>query len=907
MKQINYLAAIIAGTISTLFNTIKYNWFYLFLSILAPLIIYGMGAGREIIALLFEEEGLFLNTLFLVLTLAMMSVTIWIIPTVPIYIITAFGKLTAKVKWKRKLDFFHYLIMVYSADKTNPLNNSQIPLKYLAIIPWTMVCSTLIQFSNSYKAINSSIWIFVSLNCMFLAILVILDGIRKGKSKLYWITALIVLLTGLGIYLTIYMNRCGEDKDVFWLSRNAGKAVAIYITYISATIAMFFALNKGERWYVTLAKKQINELGPAFKANNRIHTSLFFTNLAALIILTAYALRTELPAFSTLTILFLCLNFYMILVDSLFTSQWLMADQLETITGNKQVKTGFKIFIGALFFSFIYLVLCNNTNKYKHGLAKGDYTDTATLETYFEKWYAVKRSYTNPSQPMNIYLISGQGGGSRAAVYMLAVLREIEKSRDKELYRQTFSISSISGSSAGIGQYIAQHQNERLQTFLKTTDTLTRSFDQLKEAYSYNFFNSNLLGLLFYDRLPACVKNLCYKTDDKTYEVFNRNYIQEKEERKQLENFTTGLISSNSNTSYEFLQKDIQDLYAPKDSFDTPLVFFNTTVLNHGKKGVFSPVNDSNLFCNNVDLLIGDQPVSFHFAEISSQSFPLLNNFSSFHDRYLGDGGIYENSGTSTTLDIYRRLRKHCNSKGYKVRFILLTVLNANEDEKEDTCKCVKDTIDDSKSIFTLLTNVVSKVPFAGHEGDAKASIKQQIKLNNQYLPDSAIRDSVFIIQPSEQFALSRVFSRKTLNKFINQKQLDSSLRDYSEFRRHWDSMDNLIGTKPGQKPDIYRVYTQYRNDSEKEKIKTVLNDQKITSMVLNIPPIDHVFSDNFGNEIRYFRKNDKQKADKLAALLFEITKVTFTPKYVSNKDLQEKTPEGQLELWIRSLKMPLR
>ncbi|MFA6150198.1 MAG: hypothetical protein WC716_02680 [Chitinophagaceae bacterium] len=894
------------STIAAIFYTIKYNWFYILLSVLAPLVIYKMGAGREIIALLFDKNDLFLNTLFLILSLGLMSATIWLIPSLSIYIIRLYQKLFGKGIPVSRADFFEYLIKLYSSGNANPMTNGyrQIPAKYLAMLPWTMVCSTLIQFSIKNDAINSSILFFLALNCAFLSSMIWIDGLReKKKAMRNWSSGFFMLAAGFIVFSLFKDWSKGDAPDPGFEPGTTGTVVLIYAAYILSMFATFYGLTKGDLWYQNLVARNIPaEIKKSLRFNNQLHALLLFVSLGSLIILTVLALRVQLPSVSSLTVLLLCLNFYMLIVDSFFTSQWVMSEKLNS-TGSNHTPLGYRILIGALCAIFAGLALFNNTNDYKHTLPHLPSSKTVTLETYFENWYKAKlTNMKDTSKPMNVYMISGQGGGSRAAVYMLAVLRDIEKSRDKELYNQTFSISSISGSSAGIGQYIAQHQNDSLQNYLKN-DTSGRSLEQLKLAYSYNFFNSNLLGLLFYDRIPACIKKAVYPTKSNTYACFNRNYIQEKEELRQLNNFTDSLVNNRNDSVYAFLQNNIQDLYHRNKPYSTPLVFFNTTILNKGKKGVFSPVADESLFCNNIDLLRDDYPVSFHFAEISSQSFPLLNNFSSFQQYYLGDGGIYENSGTSTTLQLYRRLKKYCNRNNYSVRFILINVINASSDCDSTAAQEPEGEDDhDTKSILSLLLDVVSKVPFDGHEGDAMASVIQEIKMNNYYAADSGIKDYAGNIQPAEQFALSRVFSRNTLNNFISQEKLDISLDAYSKVRKYWDDMDNPAPLGLSGIKRIYRVYTQYRNKADKEDIKALLSKKEIEDMIVSIPPIDLVETGNYTNEIRYFHPEDQADAEKLKVVLANITKTEFRLVYVSNKDLADKTPKGQLELWISTL-----
>lgn len=910
--SINSIYRNLVGIILTVFYTLKYNWFYILLSVLAPLAIYQMGAGREVISLLFDSPGLFWNTLGLMLALALMSTTIWLIPSLSVYIIAAYARLSAGVAVKdSKLSFFKHLISLYGSSSANPINggHNQVPARYMGMLPWTMVCATLLQFSVGNENVSGSVLVFLSLNTLLFCLLVFIDGRRAGKRHFYY-WALGFAIAAI-ICLVLECGRCDMNLQA---GLTGAEVLCLVSMYVVAMIITFLLLTRGDKMYQRAVAGDINNLGTLLKRNNRTHAVLFIITFGTLIVFTYLALHLALPAVSSLTVLLLCLNFYMLLVDSLFTAQAVMTARLDTLvaSGNKAVVVSYKILVGLLFCGSIWLVFFKNTNNYKHKLAANKTMQSDSLESYFEKWRRHKIEFMPDStKTMNVYLVSGQGGGSRAAVYILAVLHEIEARKDQELYKQTFSISTISGSSAGIGQYISQHKNKDLSDRLKE-DTSAMPFSRIKEVYVYNFFNSNLLGLLFYDRIPVCIKNMMYPTKCATYASFNRNYIQEREERMQLINFTQSFLPGDTN-SYLFLQSNIQDLYQPQDSFNTPLVFFNTTVMNRGMKGIFSPLcNTRNLFINNMDLLEDDKPVSFHFAELASQSFPLLNNFSRYGENYFGDGGLYENSGTSTTLQLYKRLRKYCDKRKYKVRFVLLNILNASSDKPKNACglKVVappEKEIGDESHIIGLLLGALAKIPFEGHETDARLSVVNEVAVNNLYVTDTTVQDFEFSIQPDEQFALTRVFSPVTLDSFINQAKLDRDLARYTYQRKRWDTIDNPLAVRTtgkeglAEKIRIYRVYTQYRRDEDREAVKALLG--KVKDMVLSLPPIDLVATAKYGNEIRFFHNEDRPLAEALQSRLNTGSGPKFKTLYVDNPVLAGKTPRGQLELWIDTLK----
>lgn len=96
----------------------------------------------------------------------------------------------------------------------------------------------------------------------------------------------------------------------------------------------------------------------------------------------------------------------------------------------------------------------------------------------------------------------------------------------------------------------------------------------------------------------------------------------------------------------------------------------------------------------------------------ASQSFPLINAYSSLHGvGRLADGGLFENSETSTTAEVYvalRKLLKLPSHRQKKVGFTIITILN----DKVDIYDAVKFK---RASIFNTLTAVANN-SFTGHQ-----------------------------------------------------------------------------------------------------------------------------------------------------------------------------------------------
>lgn len=127
-----------------------------------------------------------------------------------------------------------------------------------------------------------------------------------------------------------------------------------------------------------------------------------------------------------------------------------------------------------------------------------------SLESYLDAWYQNKitTKVFNQEDSNVLYLISGQGGGSRAGTWFLFNMGKFE-SLDQNFYEKIFSISAVSGSISGANMYLAA---KNFQVFPKVfADSVLPHQDQTKELnhlkafakiiYGTNYISSGILGL----------------------------------------------------------------------------------------------------------------------------------------------------------------------------------------------------------------------------------------------------------------------------------------------------------------------------------------------------------------------------------------------------------------------------
>jgi hypothetical protein len=184
----------------------------------------------------------------------------------------------------------------------------------------------------------------------------------------------------------------------------------------------------------------------------------------------------------------------------------------------------------------------------------------------------------------------------------------------------------------------------------------------------------------------------------------------------------------------------------------------NTTIVNFGTRGVFSPVKmDSFSIARDLygefknDRCNGGDNLPTVACVNQSQAFPILSayNYMSCIGR-MGDGGISENSGCATTLELYQALRQYCDKDTAKkhIKIICLNITNGSLDSpfKASYKKA---------SIFNTVAAAANS-PFDGSETYAYKNLERQIKYINK-------GDTVTNLSLDTSITLTRTLSKESV------------------------------------------------------------------------------------------------------------------------------------------------
>ncbi|MFT3705241.1 MAG: hypothetical protein QM802_22935 [Agriterribacter sp.] len=760
--------------VEKVFNSVRYNGFYIALSLLFPYIIFKLDAGKELVLSLMEDHA-YLNLVLSVVSFSILGFSIWCIPVLGIElfvkIFPSFGK-----DRPYKICLLEQLTDIYNGISRKQLSetsetgerkkaaliitSSQVPIRYLAILPWILFILTTLKAS-----FDSNVLVMVCL-VILIPILIALrhypkllvtffDLIlhadhRAEKKKRYLIFLASLLLIPFLFYLIFLVAKPDTHALKYWLSGMNFLGLIFFYSYLL---------------YTEKSKHHQTDSQTGYFRSKFNHSLLIIYLIIAIIIFYTLNQRQLIQYISPVVVITTMSSALIIFFELVFTSQFLL---IGLITDNKcsisekdvlpaaSMKSSLT-WLKAYKYTLIFLVLwvvklyffsSSNTHAIRKYATKAyNYTDTSRLELtkYFDKWLntncAVKKDST-------IYLISGQGGGSRAAAWFYMNMAKME-TLDSTFYQHVFSLSTISGSSSGADMYLAaKHYG-----VIFNKDSIE---EQGKKLYGINYMSSAFFGLLLGD----AIESVFDKFDDFPRD---RNYHLQEEERRAFQQAFHPTDSS-------FFNNDYLSSYA-RDSCLPPLFLINTAIVNFGTRGVFSPVKMSSFsFARDLYAEFKKENCNSGFdlpmvtCVCQSEAFPILSayNYMDCVGRFV-DGGLYDNSGCTTTLEVYEALRRYCDVSGRQyLRFICINIINGSIDE--DVIAPYQ-----NASILNTVTAAYQS-PFSGHRAFAYKNLQREIK----YLCPS---DTVVDIKLDPSITLTRTLSAKSVGDMYKNIDADSNSR----------------------------------------------------------------------------------------------------------------------------------
>jgi hypothetical protein len=769
------------------YNSILYNGFYIVLSFIFPFMIYKMEAGHEIIENILDgHTGL--NISALMFAFFILAFSVWCVPTIAIYIWKFFtGNKT------RKSTLYKYLTVIYSdagnsdasCTNTKIIPHLQIPIKYFAVLPWMVFIFTCVYifFHNWCYTVLAAL----ALLGMFVLVNVFIEPIARLYDKWLFRTDKRIFIRYIVFLLVfIFFNSIPWIVDTWspgiFGDDNRAKVLLIGINFLQL-LSFYIFIN------------YLENLPQKMDADTRYTIShfnyIFVTSISLIIVAVLFIMNwnSNISILNPIFIVVSCIAIFIMFFDVFFTSQLLLthiATEIRPACPKKQecgisecskneILHWYRLAINFCILGFIYLTFFNSVNNHNIREVESDagpaITDTRkSMDVYFKNWLAQNHGITadGSDKDLTIYLVSGPGGGSRAATWFYLTMKELDSIYGDKFYKNVFSISTVSGSTSGANMYLAEkHLN---------FPNKPGSAQLARDIYSKNYFSSTFFGLLIGDGVEGTLGRF-------TKQTRNRNYYFQKEEMNAFIKAYNAQGKDRERVR-RYFENDMMYAYQ-NQSF--PLFFINTTIIDFGKRGIFSPVRLDDVSIG-VDLYgryaAGKNRHGLPMVTCvnQSQAFPLINSYDYLEGtgRFC-DGGLYDNSGCSTTLEIYQALRKYIKIHKFKnIEIVCLNILNGdirNDFEAHAS----------PSSILNTITGIAS-LPFSGNEAYAFFNLERQIKNHNfnySTNEDPTSDDKVITLKPSNKYNLTRMLSSKAIDSIYKdvKRQVKAKEREFDNVK----------------------------------------------------------------------------------------------------------------------------
>lgn len=764
-------------TLEKIYNSIKYNGFYIFLALVFPLIIYKFDAGEEIIISM-TETAFWPNFLLSVSAFAALSYAVWCIPTLAIKFFQ-FVALKGKNRNKEeKLCLFKQLVYVYNglgeSDSISAVNEAAcvsiakkrllIPMRYFSILPWVLYIATCVKvfFPVDY------IWgITAAVMVLLWGLVFLIDYYKKqvarlGNSLLTSKKTNTLRPGYLVIVPAIMLLAIIIAWLLFALQKNSGledtNKVHQWIVIISHSITLLLFYS-----FLIFMENSRFDKATAYKISNLSYKSAILF-VAACIVAFYFANESQAIGFiSPVNVIMIISTAMIIFFEFFFTSQHMLitivqkacsdditcilkpADNQQKSSSPKERLRGYRYILYIALLALVYQFFFSSLNEHRirvEDAASSRHPQRESLTAYFDRWL---RNHPIAANDPVVYLISGQGGGSRAAAHFFMTMAKLQQA-DPNFFNKVFCISTASGSSSGAEMFLA---SRFYQKELKDSSAIA---EKGKMLYGKNYMSSAFFGMLVGDGIE-------YFTSRNSSSVHDRNYHLQKEEM-------SGFAKAFGITKDSFFEKDYMQVYQDTNRH-WPLFMINSTVVDHGVRGIYSPVLTGFSLARD---LYGDftkdncndkKYLPLVTCVNQSQAFPLLSayNYQECTGR-LADGGVVENTGCATTLEVYEALRKHCYNNKKKVTFICLNLYNSSLDPDFDAPF-------KNASILNTVT-AAAQSPFSGSQFYAYKNLSLKIEYLKGLGPDINPRDAVIDFSLDASVTLTRTLSKKSVDSIFH-------------------------------------------------------------------------------------------------------------------------------------------
>ena len=787
------LQVLLFTSIEKIYNSIKYNGFYILMSLLFPLIIWKFDAGHEILVSM-TETAFWPNIILSVAAFAGLAFSVWCIPTLAIKFFQFVAyRVEDKAKNQQiKLCLFRQLIYIYngldksdtkqintdtSFCKSTAVKRLQIAMRYFAVAPWILFILTCIKIF--FREVPYIWLIVVTAMALLISFIWIIDNNKKqvinlfravfikkkteeiqaGRFNVFIIVGATAIVCSWSIFFLYFVNESIVDI------KNLGLKWAMILLHSVFLLGAYSFIVYREN------EKFVKET--AYKISNISYKALV---LFLIFCITGFYFLNEMQFIrfiSPINIIIIIASALITFFEFLITSQLLLISIIERLCIADMPNTclliasksdpnrlrGFKYLLFGLLFILIFQFFFSSLNSHRIRVENSSghlNKNRSSVTDYFDKWFTSRHLLAKEDSV--VYLISGQGGGSRAAAHFFMSMCMFEKA-DSNFLKKVFCISTASGSTSGAEMFLA---GKHFQKRFTDTDSIKQKGIEL---YGQNYMSSAFFGLMVGDGIE-------YFTSLSDNFPHDRNYHLQKEELAGF-NRAFGLDGK------EFFEGDFMYPYSDTTIKHWPLFMINTTLVDYGVRGIFSPVTTNFSLARD---LYGDfikdncndkRDISLVTCVNQSQAFPVLSAYNYLEcTGRLADGGIVENTGSATTLEVYEAIRQHCNNTDRRnIKIVCLNLYNSKleEDFRAPYQKA---------SVLNTVTAVINS-PFDGAQFYAHKNLSKKIAYLDSFNLGINHQDTVWNFGLDASVTLTRTLSKKSVREIFD------SLNNTCKFKYH--------------------------------------------------------------------------------------------------------------------------
>lgn len=791
-------------------NSIINAGFYILWSIVLPLTIIFASQGNEMTEYIFYQKN-WIQLAAVLVSLVLLGYALWIIPAMFLQLIG--GILKTK---KSKFQLFDML----NAHRKD-LDSTHLELRLFAIVPLAIFIGGLL-LPYLHNGMSQFAWLkkFDHLYVLTIIIIIVLAVLLVVFQRVFYTYQKRFFLFGLNCKIIVWakrtfikfyykdvsnsvnINEASNDSstiekyravlingNAFNLLNLFGKALflgilivfngfffeyrIVLICYLNFFLVWHYGVlqfidNKSyvERTSLTKDSAPVRFADFVMMRFNYIFLLSFVAILFGWIIYKS--VQDDIGFFSPLFIIGILFTFFLLVFDIFYKTPKLLTKLFSDFNLSSMrirlVRVG--LFIMMVVFWVIALFGNANQHRIRKYVAKDEYIhpdQRATLSEFYQQWKSQRDTVHT------IFLVSGQGGGSRAAAWTHFCLDTLNI--NKKFIPNVFAFSTASGSSVGVNMILAQHKIDSPRYYYDSKKDVI--VDRLRVLYTRNYFSNSFYGLLFGDMIEGLLNRRKHFNID-------RNYRLQKEEMNGFMETFQVKNPSDSLLVQSHFEKDYLKLYYKSSGklFDKklpPLFMINSTRVQDANRVLISPIIVPYLeamdfysyfkFCKESTAYA----IPTVTAVGQSQAFPLISSQNFVEDfGNLADGGFVENSGCGTLLNVYKELRKIVEPG---MRIVIVDLQNSGTIVDSAFARTDFDDTENINATLSSMISVLSQTGVSAYSDFWRESLRRQTLL---FAKDSLIKDTFITIGLDQDITLARMLSNRSIDS------LEANLRHYN-------------------------------------------------------------------------------------------------------------------------------